>query len=269
MDIPVTQRWNETRRPKFITPAKTFIPRLHEVAPIGEAEAKAFIKKYHYSGSVPALRRRFGLFRNGRLIGVAAFSHSANNLTLTNAFGGAANESSELGRMVLLDSAEFNAETFLIGYCRRELRREGFRGIISFADPEPRTTATGETVFLGHAGVVYAASSSIYTGRATRSTLHLLPDGNVFSRRAISKIRAGESGHEYASRILMSHGADEPPTCADARKIWLAFWLKKLTRRVIHNGNHRYLIPLQKGLNLPPSLPYPKAIYREQQLLFV
>jgi hypothetical protein len=253
------QRWDDCKRTRFITPEKTFNPRLYEVAPIGEAEAKDFVLRHHYSASYPAARRRFGLFRGGRIVGAAVFSHSMNQRTLVNAFGGAAEESLELGRLVLLDDVEFNGETYLIGYCRRSLRREGFRGIVTFADPNPRTSIDGQLILSGHIGVIYAASQAIYTGLTEPSSIYLLPDGKVLSKRAISKIRNRESGHEYAAQILVSYGADAPPLdCNDERKMWLEQWLKRLTRKMRHNGNHRYLMPLQKGLSLPPSLPYPK-----------
>lgn len=252
------QRWNETRRPRFVTPEKTFNPRLYEVAPIGEAEAKDFVLRHHYSASYPAARRRFGMFRRGTLVGVAVFSHSMNQKTLINAFGGAAEESLELGRFVLHDEVEFNGESFMLGFCRRSLRREGFRGIVTFADPNPRTTLDGQVILSGHIGKIYSSVGSIYTGLTDPSHLYLLPDGTVFSRRAISKIRNGESGHEYAAQILISYGATVAPNDAEARRLWLELWLKRLTRKMKHGGNHRYLMPLQKNLDLPPSLPYPK-----------
>jgi hypothetical protein len=259
MQTNLEQRYTEEGRTQFIPPSTRFNPRIHEVARVDEKVAREFVLRVHYSGTFPAARRCFGLFRSERLLGVAVFSVGVNSRTLTNAFGGEARESLELGRFCLLDEAEFNAETFFLGHCRQELRREGFRGIVTFADDFARTTAAGEKIFAGHIGTIYAASSAIYTGRAARDTLRILPDGRVFSKRAVQKIRKLESGASYAAATLERYGADPMPQGETERLAWLETWLGKLTRKVTHPGNHRYLMPLQKGLNLPAGRPYPKV----------
>lgn len=111
-----------------------------------------------------------------------------------------------------------------------------------------------------------AASRGIYTGRAAKTNLYLLPDGRSFSRRTISKIRNNESGASYAAAQLMAHGASVFPESSDERKEWLEEWLPKLTRRVAHPGNHRYLFALQKKIELPASLPYPKVRFSDLQM---
>lgn len=266
MIINFTQRWNEKSRAVFITPKQTFNPRLHEVSSISEKAAKDFIVSRHYSGSLPATRRRFGLFRRGRLVGVAIFSVSMNNRTLINAFGGKPNESLEYGRLCISDEIEFNAESWFSSQCFAALKKEGFRGVVTFADDLPRTTINGEPVHAGHLGVVYMSLNFIYTGRGERTKIYLLPDGKVFSKRALSKIRNGEQGHDYASNILVSYGASLPPVEAEARRAWLENWLPKLTRKTVHLGNHRYLYPFQKGLNLPRGLPFPRIKQSDLQL---
>lgn len=260
-----TQRWRD-KKPVFQVRENCFNPRIHDVAPIDEKTAKDFILNTHYSRSFPASRRRFGLFRRGALIGAAVFSHPMNDRVLTNYFGGKAAESLELGRFAILDLADdFNSESWFFARCRAELKKEGFRGIVAFSDDLRRTDISGKTCFSGHLGVFYGSSNGIYTGRSERTSIRLLPDGTVFSKRAVSKIRNGEQGHEYASRILASYGADQPPMDAEARKLWLQFWLDKLTRRVTHPGNHRYIFGLQKSIELPKSLPFPKIKFSDLQ----
>lgn len=223
--------------------------------------------KTHYSKSYPASRRRFGLFRGGTLIGAAVYSHPMSDKVLTNYFGGKGSDSLELGRFAISDvSDSFNAESYFFSICRKELKREGFRGIIAFSDDLRRTNIEGETIFSGHLGIFYGSCSGVYTGRSERTSIRLLPDGTIFSRRAISKIRNGEQGHDYASKILTSFGADNPPTDAAERRLWLKIWLNRLTRQYAHPGNHRYAFSLQKAIKLPKSLPYPKIKFSDLQL---
>jgi len=131
-------------------------------------------------------------------------------------------------------------------------------GVVSFSDPVPRDTALGKRVFPGHVGTIYQAHNGVYLGRATPRTLRLLPDGTVFSDRAIQKIRKHEQGWRYSSGILERFGADP---LRDDPASWLAYWLPRLTRPLRHRGNHKYAWPLDPTLAkyLPRSLPYPKV----------
>jgi hypothetical protein len=113
-----------------------------------------------------------------------------------------------------------------------------------FSDPLPRTSADGAVVMPGHVGTIYQASNAIYTGRATRRTLILLPDGTVFSARSAQKIRRQECGHEYAERTLIAWGA-RPPSAGEKPAAWLAAALDDAhARKLRHPGNHRYLFRL-------------------------
>jgi len=97
-------------------------------------------------------------------------------------------------------------------------------------------------------------------GRGTPRTLHLLPDGRVFSARAAQKIRKTECGWRYAAAQLEAFGAEPAPEDQDDRVEWLRQALLSLTRTVRHKGNHKYCWPLNKTMRrkLPASLPYPK-----------
>jgi hypothetical protein len=256
-------RWRD-RRSMFRRPDEQIRRGEYEVVRLSDDRlTKPFVLQHHYSRAYCAARFRFGLFPRGggELVGVAVFSHPVNDRTLTNVFGGAAVESVELGRFVLLDSVKGNGETYFLGRCLRELRREGLRGVVSFSDPMPRETATGERVFPGHIGTVYQAGSANFLGLGTPSVLHLLPDGRAFNKRAASKVRNGEEGRDYAARQLVEAGADDPAemvgrlyaTHAD----WLAHWVGRLTRRVRHPGNLKYAWFFQGSAAY--SLPYPKV----------
>lgn len=253
------QRWH-ARRDSYRPSAEPICTLAHEVAPIADdATARAFVLEHHYSCSYPAARYRFGLYRHGRLAGVAVFSHPCSDRVITNVFPVPAVEAVELGRFVLLDEVEGNGETWFLARAFELLRREGLVGVVSFSDPVPRATAAGAVVFPGHLGTIYQAHNGCYLGRSTARTLRLLPDGTVLSSRSLQKIRAREQGWRYSAGLLESAGA-APLGEGDPRP-WLATWLPRLTRTLRHPGNHRYAWPLERRLRrqLPEALPYPKG----------
>ena len=268
-----TQRW-KNRKPKFVPPSQTVITKHLEVAQISEQTAKEFVVKHHYSASLPACRRRFGLFQKGELVGAAIFSHPVNNRTITRTFNCAsANSGLELGRLILLDetsrgeSVAFNSESWFIARCRENLVQENsFAGFVAFSDDVKRTKANGEICFNGHLGIVYAAISAAFLGRGSRTKLHLLPDGKTLNARTISKIRNGESGWQYGARILESFGAETCPSGDEngERGEWLKIWLARLTRPLNHPGNLRFAVSFTKAVKFK-SLPYPRIRFSDVQ----
>ena len=253
----MNQRWRE-HRSSYRPAGEPIATARYEVAEIaGDAEPKAFVEAHHYAASYPAARFRFGLYRGGRLVGVAVFSMPCTNAVLTNVFPVPALEACELGRFVLLDDVEGNGESWFLARCFELLRAE-IAGVVSFSDPVPRTNETGATVFPGHYGCIYQATNAVYTGLSTPRSLHLLPDGTVLSPRAIQKIRKQERGWLGVCAKLERFGAE--PIAGDPRG-WLETWLPRLTRRLRHPGNHRYAFALDKRLRpqlLARAQKYPK-----------
>jgi hypothetical protein len=252
----VNQRWRSGRA-FYRPPDEPIQTRAYEVARIADdTTPKAFVTGHHYAHSYPAARFRFGLYRGARLVGVAVFSQPVNNATLTNVFPVPALEATELGRFVLLDDVPGNGETWFLARCFHQLR-DDVAGVVSFSDPMPRTTIDGRLVMPGHVGTIYQAFNGVYLGRARAEILHVLPDGTVFHRRAIAKVRARSKGWRYASAILERHGA--PPPGPDTRA-WIATWLPRLTRRQRHRGNHRYAWAIDRKLrrHLAQQQAYPK-----------
>ncbi len=248
MITPVNQRWRD-RRGSYRPAGEPIETRRYEVGRIEDDDTpKAFVIRHHYSGSFPAARFRFGLYRAGQLVGVAVFSHPVNDVTLTKVFPVKATEATELGRLVLLDDVPANGESWFIARCFEELRRE-VAGIVSFSDPMPRLTAVGELVHPGHVGTVYQATNGVYLGRSKAEIVRLLPDGRVLPRRAIQKLVHRQRGHEYVSRLLRGYGGTGELGDID-----------RLTRPVRHPGNLKYAWALDRSLRrcLPKSLPYPK-----------
>ena len=242
MQSDVCQRWDRKR--SIMIPLDPCDTSSIEVAPIPDKQCREFVTLHHYSHAYPAARRRFGVYQHGELVGCAVYGQPCNAVTLKRLPD--PESSIELSRLVLLDRVKANAESFVIARCHDALRREGFTGVITFADPYPRHTAQGETVFLGHVGTIYQASNAVYVGAATARRLHLLPNGTVYSQQSIGKIQRQIQGWQYAVRILVAHGAT--PLSGSATRLerdeWLKYWLGNICHTVRHPGNLTYLIGL-------------------------
>lgn len=252
-------RWN-ARCCRFITPRGAFDARRYEVAEIADdTTARTFVTEHHYSGTYVAAWRRFGLFERGELVGVCVYSVPSRPEVLrpfpTNA-------AAELGRLVLLDRVPFNAETFLVSRAADALRGDGVGGFVMFSDPFARETADGRRVFAGHRGIVYQALRACFLGQSHADTVHLLPDGRLFARRAISKIRLREQGWRYAVEALVTAGARPPFHTGTAAALaeWLDAELPRVARKIRHPGNFKYAFALSAAAanDLPASLPYPR-----------
>lgn len=262
----MNQRWN-AGRDSYRPEGEVIQTAEYDVAPILDNQvSKAFIQHHHYSGTYPAARFRYGLYRRGELAGVAVYSHPCSDRVLTKVFPVQDDPTMavELGRFVLLDHVPGNGETWFLARTFELLRTSGIVGVVSFSDPMPRTTMQGQTVLPGHVGTIYQAHNGVYMGRGDARTLKILPDGRSFNHRAEQKIRRREQGWKYAAAQLEIHGA-VPLTEMEDSKAWLEKWLQVLTRPMRHKGNHKFCWGLDKAIRryLPKSLPYPKLIDKE------
>jgi hypothetical protein len=252
------QRWRDGAH-SFRPAGETINTHAFEVAAIPDDNtARSFVERHHYSGSYPAALHRFGLYRGAELAGVAVFSVGVNDKSLA-IFPGTPRESAELGRFVLLDAVPGNGETWFLARCFEQLRAEGMIGVLSLSDPVARRAADGRVIFPGHIGTIYQAHNAVYVGRATPRSLHLLPDGRVFSARAQQKIRARDQGWRYSAAQLEAAGA-RPLTATEDPGAWLREQLPIVCRRFRHPGNLKYAWTLNRRdrRHLPASLPYPK-----------
>jgi hypothetical protein len=266
-----SQRWRD-RRTKFVDNDTVIDPREFGVEVINcTKQAKPFIQQHHYAGSLPPTRLSVGLFRKtgvepSQLVGVASFTQPMNNAAIPKHTGlESYRQGCELGRFVLLDDIAGNGETMFLSRALRALRREKpeIEAIISYADPMIRRGADGRLQKHGHVGRAYVCFGMSYRGRATSRLETMLPDGQVFNDRDLSKIRAGETGHRYATDELLRQGArsrlfgEEP-----------AEWLRSLyaggflTKRR-NPGNHLYAFPMTVRAKLAgrglPNLAYPRV----------
>lgn len=253
-------RWRDRkgvfRESERIDPSRYAVEEIHL-----DNVAKDFVLRHHYSTSYVAALRRFGLFRQGRLVGVAVFSRPISDGLLTNTFKrDKVEQLCELGRFVLLDEEPSNTETWFLARCRKLLIALGYRGVVSCSDPTPRTDRDGRTVFLGHVGVIYQGMSSVHVGRTKARTIQIFDDGTVANERSLCKIRALHRGWQGAVRKLAAHGADLRAAPHDGDRAGWRAWLKRelarITRPLRHPGNFKYAFPLA-GQKLA-GLPYPK-----------
>jgi hypothetical protein len=248
----------------LLPPGGSISTREHDVVAIqSDTVAKDFVVATHYSKSYPAARERFGLYHHDQLVGVAVFSVPVRPEVVTNWLPCPLEASIELGRFVLLPEVAYNGETWFYGRCRELLRRMGYEGIVSFSDPVPRRVG-GVVIFPGHVGFIYQASNAIYAGRGRPRYLRMLPDGRTLSDRALAKLKAGHRGRRYVASLLEGHGAVPLQDDEDAAA-WASTWVPKITTRVYHAGNHRYLWGLHPKLHTQvrkavDRTPYPKQV---------
>jgi hypothetical protein len=254
----LAQRWRSGRA--SYRPARAVIDtRAHEVAPIlDDGTAKRFVLEHHYSGSYPAARARFGLWRGETLVGVAVYAVPVQGRCL-DVIPGGREGAVELSRLVLLDDVPANGESWFVARTFELLRAAGFEGVLSHADPVARVV-DGITLFPGHIGTIYQATNAVYFGLSAPRTLRLLPSGKLMAPRALTKIRKRERGHAYAEEQLVAAGA-APMEFGECPQAWLARWLPRLTTPLRHTGQHRYAWALRaRGRrHLPAAQPYPKA----------
>lgn len=263
------QRWRDRREHE--ARRDLFDASRHGVEPIPRALAVEYITQHHYSGSYPAARMALGLWRYSgaarlkRLVGVLVYGVPCNERVIPcYAPGVNPRHGVELSRLVLADEVELHGESWMLGQCVSILRAElpEVRVIVSYSDPCPRLTASGQTVMPGHVGIIYQATNAIYAGRSGARKLKMAPDGRIISPRAISKLVGGESGARYAQDQLAQIGCPPRHKGEDARA-----YVKRATaslRTLDHPGNHAYVWGLDKAARKAALTkahgagPYPK-----------
>jgi hypothetical protein len=191
---------------------------------------KEFVKKYHYTGGIKG-SITYGLFSDYKLIGVCAFATPSSENVCASVFGIEPKRSvTELHRLVLLDWAPKNSESWFISRALKLLKKDKpfYNAVLSFAD-----------INEGHSGIIYQATNAIYTGTSNKSKFYLDQNGRLRHPR--------HNGHNITKQEAELKG-----------------W--KLVKR---EGKYRYLylLPNDKRhkkellkMLLLKSLPYPKEV---------
>jgi len=131
-------------------------------------------------------------------------------------------------------------ETWFLGQIFAAAAREGLRGVVTFADPVMRRAADGRVVVPGHRGHIYAAKGAVPLGRSRADVVLVLPDGSILDRRARSKVRNDECGHDYVERRLAGFGA-APRRRGESGEAYLARALPQAGVVALrHGGNYRF-----------------------------
>ena len=127
------------------------------IHPIDYQTAMFYVKKFHYLHRACPCSKAFGLFRDGRIVGVIVYGTPACSPIRSGICGPEhAHDVVELCRLWIEDGQPKNSASHLIG---RTIKQCGKPIVVSFAD-----TAQG------HLGVVYQATNWLYTGLSAKRT---------------------------------------------------------------------------------------------------
>lgn len=140
--------------------------RREDIAPI--------IERVHYSHSVNGVISDycFALVFNGLVWGGALFGRPA-MAGQANRYHANSRKITELRRLVCLDDAPKNSESFFIARCLKELKKLGVQAVLSYADEN-----------YGHKGTIYRASNFRYLGRTSKGRV-IYWEGKKYHDKAI------------------------------------------------------------------------------------
>ena len=154
------------------------------IEPANVGGIRQFIEQHHYSGSINGVKvtQCFKVTFEDSLVGAVLFGQLST--TAWKRFGKTEHEVLELRRLVLLDEAERNSESRVIGACLRWIKKNlpDVRVIVSYADP-----------MYGHSGVIYKASNFKYEGMTPPDKgFRDIDTGKIYHSRALRTKYKGE-----------------------------------------------------------------------------
>tara|TARA_R110000772_G_scaffold6452_5_gene22492 strand:- start:2855 stop:3436 length:582 start_codon:yes stop_codon:yes gene_type:complete len=183
------------------------------IAPVDVKLVRDFIEQRHYSKSINGVKisQCFGVYFNDDIVGAVLFGQLST--TAWKRFGETEREVLELRRLVLMDEAERNSESRVIGWCLRWIKKNlpEVRIIVSYADP-----------MYGHSGVIYRASNFKHDG--------MTPPDKGFKDKNTGKV--------YHSRALRTRYKGEyKPFVKKLRKKLD----EGLLEEIVLTGKHRFI----------------------------
>lgn len=288
--IEWAQRWSH-KRERWVPHHTVMDTRLYGVEELDYTTACDYLRTHHYAHNPAPAVARYGLYktRGGvlkpALVGVITYGEGMGAKVLRKWTGcgpvrGVKEDEEdaedvegdepaegvagalECNRLVLAHEEPYNAESWFATRAQRALieAHPQLQAILSFADPVERRNAAGEVYKPGHIGGIYKALGWSYEGRAKPRTLTVdLLTGDVISERAISKLKAGSKGWQYATRQLEQatglarwqgeSGESFLARCEASGRIG----------KQRHPGNHAYVWQRDKKRPTKPlnALPYP------------
>jgi hypothetical protein len=183
------------------------------VSGIGAADARDFVRKYHYSGKVDTRSQlHLGVFYQGQLEGVMQFGPSidkSKSQGLVTDTGW--NSFIELHRLAFSDKLPKNSESRAISIALKLLKKNAphIEWVLSYADG----TQCGD-------GTIYRASGFHLIKITPNKSMWRLPDGNVVAKIVFEpgfqpnagknsiKARYGKTGSETSNQFLKRIGAE-------------------------------------------------------------
>jgi len=182
------------------------------LAPIEARDARALIRRVHYSGKVDTRSQiSIGVFWQGSLEGALQFGPSIDKRKTIGLVADTPwNGYIELNRMAFTDRLPRNSESRALSVAIRILRKHAphLQWILSYAD----ATQCGD-------GTIYRASGFLLTGIKENDSIWRMPDGEVVAKIIFEpgfqpnagansmKGRYGKTGSESAGRFLTRIGA--------------------------------------------------------------
>lgn len=175
------------------------ISDLH-VEHMGTKEGREFIMEHHYTGTCSTATMCWGCYDGDRLVGVCGFATPISEAVRKFIWKDEYKEdmkhhTTELHRLVTLDEAPHNTETWFISRALKGLKeyKPKYKAIISHADMTE-----------GHKGTIYQASNAMYTGTTAAKDVYVDEEGKLHPKRQggenIGIEEAKERGWEIEER---------------------------------------------------------------------
>lgn len=173
------------------------------VAPISSADARALVKRVHYSGKVTQNSQlHFGVFLNGRLEGAMQFGPSLDKRKIQGLVRDTEwNNFLELNRMAFSDKLPRNSESRALGVAFRLIKKAypHIEWIISFADG----TQCGD-------GTIYRAAGFVLTAIKKNDQIWAAPEGEKFIRHSLTD-QTSKGQQSMAREIVHKISATKGP----------------------------------------------------------
>jgi hypothetical protein len=174
--------------------------RPFEVRKIEHKRAKAFVERWHYSKKYPTgWNVAFGAYVDGELYAVANYGHGANmdgGKALAQQTGFDDISADNLLNLTRLcrkgEKGEADiAMTRFLSLCHRALAEDGFKYVVSYADPAEGGASAVVAVSSKpwSCGFIYAAANFKYLGKTDQLWHVVNRDGNIVHRRVAYRFK--------------------------------------------------------------------------------
>ena len=168
--------------------------RNFKVIPVDTETIRPWLLNMHYLKRMTSTSYRFGLVKDGEILGVVTYGNALPLSVVNSPFGERwGHLVQELNRLVISPNAPKNCASFLVSQSMKQLPKPTI--VISYAD-------AGK----GHVGYIYQASNFIYTGEShTQKDWKLKSDPDRHSRTLMDEFAFEENRIE---KLKQKYGND-------------------------------------------------------------